>query len=418
MSYGDGYAMIVVREAAPDAQARRTMTINGFKAMLMHAPKLADNGSSHGLPTGEPIPVFPVDMLPGCPDEWLREPGSYVCPVDPNWGLWFDWTMNDEMNTAVLPTVKGMNPITGQKLEGLTLEEYRKKCPVHDKEFQGDMRFCEECGYKWPPQSYVCSPNIMWWDGFRQADGTVRQFFFSEDEAKDIASLVIGKKNTVPAFGFAFFQPKVARAAKAPGMVLTQGTPSWLSPSPSKVDLEQFKRYAGTRGTKGVSGSSGYSGTSAMSSTSGGNTGPKGSTFDDDINHRSIEVLLNKNVVSTQNLSGKSSLDYDHEAERLRFEQGLTVQPEFSLPKRARDRSKVRVGRKRAPVRSVAVGAGAMIRQDLSPDTLSVADWKSESAGIIRLYFCFEEQFKHIVGKGVKDIDGDKEGFMKGLPTE
>ena len=61
MSYGDGYAMIAVREAAPAAQARRTMTVNGFNASLMRAPRLKDNGMAHGLPTGQQMPVFPVD---------------------------------------------------------------------------------------------------------------------------------------------------------------------------------------------------------------------------------------------------------------------------------------------------------------------------------------------------------------------
>jgi hypothetical protein len=455
------YATEVIEEVQPTAKARTVMKVNGFRASLKRAPKLVDNGFAHQLPHGEDIPVFPVDMLPGCPEDWVREPGSYVCPVDPEWGLWFDWTMNDRMNTAVLPTVKGMNPITGQKLDGLVLEEYKQKCPVHKKDFQGDERFCEECGYKWPPQSYVCSPNHLWWDGFRQPDGTVRQFFFSEDEARDIASAVIGKKSTVPAFGFAFFQPVEARPAFQPGRIVVEGgTPSWLGGDEELIGSNQG--YIGSTvlfgdpyGVSGASGHSGASGTKGPSVTTnctnedsldelmaiadeGEEKTSGGIKLPDESGDKQIWMNLKHNqVMSTQSLSAKMDLDYEEEAERLREEakqwpnKAKVIQPEFSLPNRkGRMRARVegarRVGRAATrkavrdsrPVKNVAVGGGAMIRQDLAPDTLSATDWKSESAGVIRLYFCFKPQFENIVNNGgIKDLDGDKEGFMKGLPT-
>ena len=128
------------------------MTNNGFFARLMKAPKLSGSGT-HALPPGQSIPVYPVDAFLDAPSNWVKGAGSYVCPVESEWGLWFDWTMNDQPNTAVIPSVKDMNPITGQKIEGLALERYTNKCPIHGKAFKGDDRLCEECGYNWPPQN-------------------------------------------------------------------------------------------------------------------------------------------------------------------------------------------------------------------------------------------------------------------------
>jgi hypothetical protein len=187
----------------------RKMKVGNFTARLMRAPLLTDN-ESNALPPGAPVPVFPVDALPGCPQEWMRGEGCYVCPVDPDFGLWFDWTENDALNVAVLPSIKGMNPITGQKFEKLELEQYKNECPVHKTKFK-EGRLCEECGHKWPSKSYVAHPDNLWLDGFRLPNGVVRQFFFTKDEQKDIASLIISKHNTVPAFGFAFFEPKTRR---------------------------------------------------------------------------------------------------------------------------------------------------------------------------------------------------------------
>ena len=173
---------------------------NGYFAKLMMAEKLKGDGA-FGLPPGVPINAIPIHCLPGVPDGWVKDSGTFVVEVDTEHGLWFDWTDNDEFNTAIVPTVKGMNPITGMKTEDVAMHQYREKCPVHDTTFAHNL-FCEKCGYHWPAQNYVAYSNTLWYDGFRQPDGTVRQFFFTEEDRRDVASAIIGKKNTVPAFGF------------------------------------------------------------------------------------------------------------------------------------------------------------------------------------------------------------------------
>ena len=111
------------------------MEHNGFKASVKRAPKLPNDGRTHPLPSGTPIEVHPVDAFRHPLPSWIEGPGNYVVPVRPDWGLWFDWTGNDSLNTAVMPSVKGMNPVTGRKTMGFRLEQYKKKCHVHDASF-------------------------------------------------------------------------------------------------------------------------------------------------------------------------------------------------------------------------------------------------------------------------------------------
>jgi hypothetical protein len=71
-----------------------------------------------------------------------------------------------------------------------------------------------------------------------------------------------------------------------------------------------------------------------------------------------------------------------------------------------------------AEKKEVSVGAGAEIYQDLNKDPLKVSEWEEEASATIRLYFVFANEFKSIIANGgVKDMDGVKEGFLKGLPV-
>ena len=351
----------------------------GFKAQLMMAERLSDSDRSYGLPPGDPIPVFPIATLPGAPKEWVREAGTYVCPVDVEKGLWFDWTHNDQLNTAVIPSVKGMNPITGQKIENLRLEQYADKCPVHDKPF-AHGRLCEECGYEWPPQNYVCAPNTLWWDGWRQSDGTVRQFFFTDEEKRDIASLIIGKENTVPAFGFAFYRPKNPRSYPRQVMrgsgfggqsLMGSKTCNAISVYSQKISDKSWQPQES-------SGSPSYDKTAGMAS--GG---------------------VQCNLGAGLNDQNQDTLDHygdDVVGESL-F--ALDELPE-PTPRKTKD---------------VAVGAGAKIDQVLEDDSLGLDGWQEKETAAIRLYFCFEKQFAQIVKKGgVKELASNPAGYLDKLP--
>jgi hypothetical protein len=352
------------------------MQHKGFKAQLMRAQRLKDIGRAHGLPPGVAIPIWPIESLPGVPSSWINEAGSYVCPVSTNYGLWFDWTMNDGLNTAVVPSVKGMNPITGLKITEPRLEQYLEKCPKHNIAFKDEL-YCPKCKYKWPTQSYVANPNVLWWDGFRQANGTVRQFFFTDKDERDIASIMIGKQNVVPAFGFMFFQPKQRREypkvnmLRGDDLIKTQGFYGWTADDHPNLGCAPG----------GMSG--------GMSAGGNQHIGvPMAYYHADSLSYQSEEKTAAP-ILASMNTSAPRS---------------RSIQNRLDNPI--------------ASIRDVSVGAGAEINQSLQRDPLKIEDWKDEPAAIIRLYFVFERQFQDIVNKGgILDLEGDREGYLKNLPV-
>jgi hypothetical protein len=369
----------------------------GFYAKLMMAQRLEGDGL-HGLPPGVPLPVLPIAALPAAPKDWVRAAGTFVCPVDTGYGLWFDWTMNDTVNTAVVPSVKGMNPITGQKLEALRLEQYADKCPVHGEPFAHGT-LCKKCGYQWPPQNFVSHPNILWLDGFRSGE-FVRQFFFSDEDKRDIASLVIGKESTVPAFGFGFWKPKNPRLVER--KFTRENYVGGLS-GQSITFASYGTGPTGPTGSKGVNGSLG-----AYTNTNGNN-------FDSDsvsVNYCSAAPAAQCNSAPAAQCNVAKSpesafgfIDDDFEEPR-----GVTK----SLNRNHPDRSQFQQKRSK----SVSVGAGARISQNLEKDSLGLDGWKGEPEAIIRLYFVFEEQFRELVKSGgVEDLKGSEDGYLKGLPV-
>jgi len=379
----------VVQEVSPLGGVS-LMDHAGFKAKLMRANRLKGD-IIHALPPGENITVFPISTLPGCPESWVREAGTYVCPVDTEWGLWFDWRNNSCLNTAIMPSVKGMNPITGQKIEGFGMEMYADKCPVHDIPFSHG-RICEECGYEWPAQNYVCSPGELWWDGFRQPDGSVRQFFFTDEDKRDVASAVIGKENTVPAFGFAFYKTKVSREPK----YTTTRSMSYSQPTNCYYGATTMYNYSGEGALLGACEDSSEftSCNSVMESeekTSGGIIATQGM-------QSQFTGMTGSTGTGTSGASGHQG------PQGARGLKGI-IKKKSSAPTPKKSKS-------------VSVGAGARIDQELAMDDLGLDGWQDEHSGVIRLYFCFEEEFKEIIKKGgVKEIKSNTEGYLKDLPV-
>lgn len=340
----------------------QVMSYKGFNAKIMKAKRLTGDGV-HELPSGTPIDILPVDVFKEPLPHWIKGAGNYVVPVDSDWGLWFDWTGNDSMNTAVLLSVKGMNPVTGQRTNGFSLERYEDLCPVHGDKFK-DGLFCEKCNYRWPNQNYIAYPNTLWWDGFRSSDGKVRQFFFTEDMARSIPELVIGKEDTVPAFGFAFFRPKITREFKNFTRGLIYNTSSFT------------EKVIQGNGNMGL-----------------GCSSPMQTYYSSPVCCDSIiqERFVNYCSSST---SSFGEVKCSGSVKSNNFQQRML---------RKRD------------TQEVGVGAGAEIFQDLKIDSLKVSDWENEPSSIMRLYFVFIEQFEEIKLKGLIDLTGVKEGYLDGL---
>jgi hypothetical protein len=364
---------------------RRVMAVNGFYASIMRTEKKKE-GSSKELPPGLPIPVLPVDYLKVRPDDWIGGAGSFVIPVQPDWALWFNWTMNNPKETSVLASVKGMNPLTGQSFEDFKLDKFDGKCPVHGCDFL-DGNMCPECGYKWPEQNFFSDPNPLYCDGFLQPNGEVRQFYFTEDMQKSIPELVIGKEKTVPAFGFCFYKIKNPKDDYED-----------CTTHRNEFPKEESYNFGG-----GLSRGTGFSRSKSIPITKGGPTYDHGGDilYSASVDYSSMKLSSSESVYCCS--SSISNTDSSDTLGSVSMDTLLDVEmsPSFSSSVMPKD---------------VGVGAGAAIEQRLIGDKRDVSSWEEEPGAVIRLYFVFQEEFESYAAHGLKDLSGSPEGFLTGLP--
>ena len=429
---------------------RRVMSLNGFHASIMRADKKKEKDGS-GLPKGLPIPVLPVDYLKERPESWVGGAGSYVVPVDSEWGLWFNWSMNKTSSTAVLCSVKGMNPVTGQRIGGYDLEKIEKKCPTHGVDLYAH-NYCPECDFNWPEQNYISAPNPLFLDGFRTPDGNVRQFYFTEEMAKSIPELVIGKEDTVPAFGFCFYDQKVVQNYEE-GKRLREEYPSRT--------LSNFSSKAFT--ITGSDASKEMNFGDIMKSASHGlyplyiheDSSPTfGSTIEENLAVRERGVSFDSSSINIYHSStisdggmdatldgtispmGVSPDDADYSEGEEKTSGGITIPDSFrGMSTGPRKKNVKRSDLKKvfsktvrpdsmldvfAPLRKsaeVGIGAGAKIKQAFRKSRLGLDTWNEKPSSVVRIYFVFQEQFEQYAAAGFNNLEGTKDGYLEGLPV-
>lgn len=373
---------------------QRVMTINGCYASIMRAEKKSED-SDRALPPGLPIPVLPVDYLKERPDNWIGGEGSYVCPVDSDWGLWFNFLMNNTSETAVLCSVKGMNPFTGQRVGGYDLQEFDKQCPIHEIPFSTG-KFCSKCGFKWPNQNFVADPNPLYVDGYRIPDGDVRQFYFTEEMAKSIPEKVIGKDDTVPAFGFCFYHLKKRRDNYEGGVSYRDEFPFEYS-QPGSYVISATSEHTGELKTFYAD---------SMPTSDYRFHASDSSELLSEVRERSISL---GETPSEMNISAKKGGIICPPSDPL--EKNNTVKSISKTFRSIKAEPKERVGIE------VGLGAGARIKQGFNKAKHSVSDWGTKPTGVIRLYFVFQEEFERYVSAGLRDLEGSREGYLEGLPV-
>lgn len=359
-----------------------TMEYKGYKAQIMEAERLTGD-YVHELPPGRALEVYHSDEFLKWPENWMKH--SFLVPVKPNKGLWFNFRMNSEINTAVVMTVKGCNPITGMMTSGFHLERYDTKCPKHNIDFMGD-RFCPECNYKWPSQGYITG-NPLWFDGFfNSKDGTVRQFFFTEEEMRDIATHMIGKENTCPAFGFAFFKPKEPRQEDTPvyrgfNNVLFCGQE--LNTYHKSQPITYCHSTTDVKHLKGIRFGSSAGGQSVQS-------------YSGDMNQNAYLASASASAPSAFVGEVRCSSSVD-------MEKGFgDIVGEIKSSE---------------PIKEVSVGAGARIRQNLKTDPYALDTWCDKPEAVMTIYFVFQDKLEELKAGGLHDLTGKQEGMLSGLPV-
>jgi hypothetical protein len=398
---------------------------NGFKARIMEADRLVGS-EQFGLPPGKPLPTYKVSSFKKRPDNWMVAEGSVVVPVKANKGLWFDWTLNDQENTAVLPSVKGCNPITGQQIDGFTLESYQTKCPVHGVDFEKD-RYCPECGYKWASQNYVTAPNYLWWDGFRDASGTVRQFFFTEDMMRDVASQKLGSENTVPAFGFAFYTP----IEKHMSVIYdkTTGTFRTANENPYKtsvvkgklgkpIDVDSGTTLSSMLGlySQGVQGMSGAQGVQGVAGRGFSSSMKRSKGVSETFYCCASAGVGDSNVTTLTNSisSDLATLGYKATSDSTTPDMACFSSCVMEDSYEEKQRGLTLYSNDEIKVKEVAVGAGAVIKQELAEDKYGISTWKNAPDAVMRVYFVFQDEFDKWASHG---FVGESGSMLSGLPV-
>lgn len=347
---------------------------------------------AQGLPPYAHANVFPTDEFTGCPENWEHGSdvvSSYFMGVEEDKGLWLDFNEchNHTHDVAIVISVQGVNPITGQTLVGkkkLKLQQFHKKCPIHRINFQQD-RYCPKCEFKWPGQNYLSTTGTprgsLWLDGFRGEDGSVRQYIFTAEEMRGIATQIIGKKR-VFAIGIAFYLSNDKKPVQK--TVFRDGN-KISSPLPTNWDTLLYK----DSGFKGSWSGTKYSGTASKSlmsqSMSFGNN-----ELGCSIQARYCSAALGS--AGCDNL-GSASASADMALG------SITLEP---------NRNKIDT-----PVKNFEVGAGALINQRVYDDPKVMDYWEKKPSGMILLNYCDQGKLKEIINAGRRA--DEKEGFMKGL---
>jgi len=337
--------------------------------------------TAHSLPPYASVDAYPVDEYPACPSTWMNGSdisSSYFVPVKKDKGMWLNF--NDccyhTHEVAVVISIQGVNPITGQKTDILRLEKYEEKCPIHDEPFKQDM-FCPICKFKWPAQNYIATTGTpgssFWLDGFRVPGGRVRQYVFTPEKIKGIANQLIGE-DKVFAIGIAFYLSKEKKPEPQGRAVLRSEGGDVLESFGGGHDCY----YAGKPNIIGSSDISNVEVSCAIPPVI-------------DSAHDRTLYQLGPNADTDGNyvLGEKTCAD-------------LNVDPVVQEPIEEVEDTV-----------NLEIGAGALIDQKVFPDPKPIDYWEEKPAGMIYINYCDKKMCDKILKAGKRK--DKEEGFMEEL---
>ena len=447
------------------------MTVNGLTCSLNAPPALDIRKNSrgeetqHGLPPHNERPAYKVDEYPACPSSWMHgsnKAGSYFVAIEEGQGMWLDFNpcAKSKYHVAVVISVQGVNPITGQKSDKLRLEQYKECCPVHENEKFKQDRFCEKCGFAWPAQNYLATTGTpvryFWLDGFRNADGTVRQYIFTAEEMKGVASQIIGK-DRVFAIGIAFYLSKKEKPVKEE----SPARGSWIYATPQAMGFSDpppvddlyidcaigNTKWEGNDVYKGISDNSVkpsvtndnlyseddiqvlsgeeakrkrpemYDSKGVMRSSKKAK-GPSGSKMSANID-ADVEVFSTKpvalNSLKVQGMAADQEVRTSSGIYEPDVVDGSKESVTYALgplgPKKESRKQVAPVSE--VSVKALEVGHGAAIKQEVHPDPEDMDFWRDEPEAFIYVNYCSPEECQKIIDSGKRDEKED--GFLQNL---
>ena len=347
-------------------------------------PKALKGEDFHKLPPYAKRIPFLVDEYPACPDNWMRSEGllkSYFVPVKEDKGMWLDFNecSNHKYHVGIVISIQGINPITGLPCKDYQMEQYIDKCPKHKIKFKHN-RYCEKCGYNWPKQNYISTTGTpsgqLWIDGFKAADGVVRQYILTAEKMRGVASNIIGE-DRVYAIGLSFFLSKEKKSELPISLNFItndwQCTYTYNNHTVCDTYDEIAKPYATTTDwspdTPKTSGNYCFLDTLSTSYNS-----------NNSVSARGINSLNNKKMIK----KGVGSV--------LRSVKSVST-------------------------KKLEVGAGAKINQGIYDDPENLDFWNDKPESIICINYCDEKEAENIIEQGKENIKENEEGFLKNIPV-
>ena len=379
---------VIFDASSYDYQMRNNKLTCGF-----NMPEALSGDSSFGLPPYAKRMPYLVDEYPACPEKWMRSEGrtkSFFVPVEEGKGMWLDFNEcnNHTHNVAIVISIQGINPITGLPCNDPQLEQYIDECPKHKVKF-GPDRYCKKCNFRWPKQNYICTtatPGGQFWiDGFKAADGIVRQYILTAEKMRGVASNVIGK-DRVYAIGISFFLSKEKKPESSMNILRScSSTPfGYLFTHSPPVEWNH--------------------------TTSSGGFG--------DANGNNIykDICENKTEATYSYLSCANSSDTQKGIVKCG---GIGKGGARRISSPSIDIKEFDCTRSLGNIRTkkLEVGAGAKINQVIYDDTEGLDFWHNEPEAITCINYCSEKECRAIIEQGRVDIKGNAEGFLQDVPV-
>lgn len=369
------------------------MVIKNLKCSINLPNKLEDNKIVHSLPPYATISPYLVDMYSGCPNNWMHGSDmatSYFVEVEENKGMWLDFNDCFEHNNdvAIVISIQGINPITGQKTDKLRLEQYKEKCPVHSVSFESE-RFCPECKYKWPAQNYLTTTStsfgLLWLDGFKTPDGTVKQYVFTEELIKGIAHQLIGGDKTY-SIGIAFYISKKEKDKSKNNNsydCIKHIADNFNLNNSSKSRLPMHELY------------------------------PMKELYS---MKKSYDSLWDNNIQYTSSIEKKGGPYATGQVDRCSivvnniYKDGIVLKS-IETPDNIID-SVEEISHKKS-TKKLEIGAGSLIKQQIYEDDKKIDYWEKKPYGMIYINYCDKITFDNIIKVGKREEK--KNGFMENL---
>ena len=385
------------------------MKSNGFYCGL-NTPDALKGDATFGLPPYAHRHSYLADEYPAVPKNWIPSEGrktSYFVPVQEGKGMWLDFNKNwdHKYHVAIVVSVQGVNPITGMPCKTAGLEQYTDKCPKHDIPF-GPDRYCKKCDYKWSKQNYITTTSTphgsLWLDGFRTADGIVRQYILTMDKIKGVAANIL-KEERVFAVGISFFlskQPKpIVQQKTFTRGIFGASYASNINSYSSKTDTYDTNDITMYDSLSDASAPMDFCGLSDLGGIIGGTT------------------CSASNACPPAGAAGASaSASF---ADTIgSYKCSKSIRAKLGSVKSSYHTNSSSISQvKSVNVKKVEVGAGANIKQAVYDDPEPLDFWRDEVESIICVNYCLENDANKIISAGKISLEGHKESFLKDIPV-